>query len=76
MPNGGDFIRGIAFDKLERLAAVNFGGSVVFQDVASWATVFQQHTGLRLDGVAIAPDGSRVYVAGVEGMDLWAHSFI
>lgn len=70
VPNGGDFIRGIAFDKLERLAAVNFGGSVVFQDVASWATVFQQHTGLRLDGVAIAPDGSRVYVAGVEGMDL------
>lgn len=59
-----NFIRGIAFDKLGRLAAVDFSGGVVLQDVKSWTTIFQQHTGLRLDGVVISPDGTNVYVAG------------
>jgi WD40 repeat protein len=67
-PDGADFVRGLAFDQSGNLAAANFGGAVVLQDVASWVPVFQQHTGLRLDGLAFAPDGSRIYVAGVDNM--------
>ena len=62
-----DHVRGVAFDTLGHLAAVNFSGGLVVQELTGWKTVFEQHTGLRLDGVAFAPDGSRVFVAGVEG---------
>jgi hypothetical protein len=64
--DGADFIRGLAFDNRGRLAATNFGGAVVLQDVGTWTTVLVQHTGLRLDGVAVDPDGARLYVAGME----------
>src|ERR1035437_5290886 len=65
-PDNADFIRGLAFDRLGRLARGNFGGAVVLQDVSSWTTVFLQHTGLRLDGVVVDPNGARLYVAGLE----------
>ena len=64
--DGVDFIRGLTFDKRSRLAAANFGGAVVLQDVSSWTPVLVQHTGLRLDSVVVDPDGARLYVAGME----------
>jgi WD40 repeat protein len=65
--DGGDdssFIRGLAFDRFGRLAAVNSSGAVVIQDAQSGAAILERQTGLRLDGIVIAPDGRRLYTAG------------
>lgn len=59
-----NFVRGIAFDHLGHLAAVDFAGAIVFQALDPWATVFRQETGLRLDAAAVSNDDADVYVAG------------
>jgi WD40 repeat protein len=62
------FVRGLAFDSKGLLAAVNFDGELVVQDVGTWTTLFAKKVdGVRLDGVAFGSDSKQVFVAGSTG---------
>lgn len=57
-------VRSVGFDDHNRLAAVNFEGTVVLQSINPWETVWSQQTGLRLDGLTFNSDRNLLYVAG------------